>query len=234
MWRGPGEARYIHEMIDKNAASVIMQEVAGLGLLSQAEISYVTTSLQPCHAFADSFQLADSLHLNIKVDDIAALPEHFAVARGAKKENAKDGYVKWAFPGNVNIILSAINISQDDLIEAKQGTKKPRPFLDHVGIDLRQETAPVRNLFDAIPYLATKAGWPYASQGGAGKAVFCCHVQVSAKHWVYPRASQTGLSIPLEFAFGPLIVSETQSGCDLRPADPQTVPAGAVPTACGG
>ena len=221
-------------MIDQNAASQIMQDVAALGLLTDAEISYVKTAMQPCHAFADGLNLADSLHLNIKVDDIAALPEEFATSRGAKKENAKEGYVKYAFPGNVNVILSAINISQDDLIEAKQETKKPRPFLDHLGIDLRQETDPVHHFFDAIPYLATKAGWPVASQGGAGKAVFCCHVQVSAKHWVYPRGSQTGLSIPLEFAYGPLTVSETQSGCDLRPADPRTVPAGSAVSSCGG
>lgn len=221
-------------MIDKNVASQLMQEVAALGLLTKEEISYVTTTLQPCHAFADGVKLADSLHLNIKVDDIAALPEEFASSRGAKKENAKDGYVKYAFPGNVNVILSSIDISQDDLIEAKQDVKKAKPFLDHIGIDLRQEIDPVHHFFDAIPYLASKAGWPTASQGGGGKAVFCCHVQVSAKHWVYPRGSQTGLSIPLEFAYGPLTVSGTQSGCDLRPADPLTVPVGAAVSHCGG
>jgi hypothetical protein len=186
--------------------------------------------MQPCHAFADGVKVADSLHLNIKVDDIACLPEEFAYARGAKKENAKDGYVKYAFPGNVNVILSAIDISQDDLIEAKQAARKPRPFLDHIGIDLRQEVDEVHRFFDAIPYLASKAGWPTVSQGGGGKAVFCCHVQVSARHWVYPS---TGLSIPLEFAYGPLIVSETKSGCDLRPANPRSIPAGAASSSCG-
>lgn len=207
-----------------------MQDVAGLGLLTKEEISYVTAAMQPCHALAGGVQIADSLHLNIKVDDIACLPEEFAYARGAKKENAKEGYVKYAFPGSVNVILSAIDISQDDLIEARQATRKPRPFLDHVGIDLRRETDEVHRFFDAIPYLASKAGWPTVSQGGGGKAVFCCHVQVSAKHWVYPR---TGLSIPLEFAYGTLIVSETKSGCDLRPADPRTIPAGAAVSSCG-
>jgi hypothetical protein len=126
-------------MIDKSAAAQIMRDVAAVGLLTNEEISYVTAAMQPCHAFADGVKMADTLHLNIKVDDIACLPEEFAYARGAKKENAKDGYVKYAFPGNVNVILSAINISQDDLIEAKPGTKKPRPFLDHVGIDLRRD-----------------------------------------------------------------------------------------------
>src|SRR5258708_17430955 len=205
--------------IEKTAAAQIMEDIAQLGLLSKDEISYVTTALQPCHAFADGVALADSLHLNIKVDDIAALPEEFAYSRGATKENAKEGYVKYAFPGNINVILSAINISQDDLIEAKLGTKKPKPFLDHIGIDLRQQTEPVHHFFDAIPYLASKAGWPTASQGGGGRAVFCCHVQVSAKHWVYPRGSQTGLSIPLQFPYAPLVISEPPPGCDLRPAD---------------
>src|SRR5258708_28824640 len=154
--------------IEKTAAAQIMEDIAQLGLVSKDEISYVTTALQPCHAFADGVALADTLHLNIKVDDIACLPEEFAYSRGAKKENAKDGYVKYAFPGNVNVILSAINISQDDLVEAQLGKKKPRPFLDHVGIDLRQETAPVRQFFDAIPYLASKAGWPTVSHGCGG------------------------------------------------------------------
>ncbi|HTM51157.1 MAG TPA: hypothetical protein VL285_20820 [Bryobacteraceae bacterium] len=221
-------------MIDKNAAAQIMREVSELGLLTQEEISYVTTTLQPCHVLADGVKLADTLHLNIKVDDIGCLPAAFVESRGGKAENAKEGYVKYAFPGNVNVILSAINISQDDLIEARSGAKKSRPFLDHLGIDLRREIDPVHDFFDAIPYLASKAGWPTVSQGGGGKAVFCCHVQVSAKHWVYPRGSQTGLSIPLEFAYGPLVVSETTSGCDLRPADPMTVPAGAAVSSCGG
>src|SRR3981081_2734710 len=114
-------------MIEKGAVVQIMQDVAGLGLVTKEEISYVTTAMQPCHAFADGVKLADTLHLNIKVDDITCLPEEFAYARGAKNENAKDGYVKYAFPGNVNVILSAINISQNDLMEAEQGTKKPRP-----------------------------------------------------------------------------------------------------------
>src|SRR5260370_21082019 len=201
-----------------------MEGFAVVGLRAKGETSHVTTALRACHAFADGVALADNLHLNIKVDDIACLPEEFAYARGAKKENAKDGYVKYAFPGNVNVILSAIDISQDDLIEARQHTKRRRPFLDHIGIDLRQETEPVHRFFDAIPYLASKSGWPTASQGGEGKAVFCCHVQVSAKHWVYPRASQTGLSIPLEFAYGPLVVSEPHSGCAPRPAAPLTLP----------
>ena len=205
------------------------------GLLSQAEIAEVRSIFQSCFAFADAIALADSIHVNIKVDDVSLAPADLIRDGGARRENEKDGYVKYAFPNGVNLIMSSIPISQDDLREAKAEDRRPRPFLDHIGIDLRQEITPVRNLFDAIPYLATKLGWGHVPQGSPGKPVFCCHVQVAAKHWVYPRQRPSGVSIPLEFAYGPLVVSETQSGCDLRPADPETAPApGQIASSCCG
>src|SRR5260370_2338457 len=124
-----------------------MEGFAVVGLRAKGETSHVTTALRACHAFADGVALADNLHLNIKVDDITCLPEEFAYARGAKKENAKDGYVKYAFPGNVNVILSAINISQNDLMEADQRTKQPRPALHHVRIALRPDIHPPHTFF---------------------------------------------------------------------------------------
>jgi len=164
------------------------------------------------------------------VDDVRQAPSELVAA--ATRENEKDGYVKYAFPDGVNLILSSIDISQDDLLEAKSGSRRPRPFLDHLGIDLRREETEVREIFDAIPYLARKQGWAHKAQGGNGQAVFCCHVQVDAKHWVFPRQSR---SVPLEFAYGELIVNETTSGCDLRPANPLTYPdaAAAGVSACG-
>ena len=207
-------------MIDKDQALHTLEKFRDAGLLTQAEWNEVNTAFMSCFAFADAVQMADSLHVNIKVDDISAVPADLTV--GSKTENAKDGYIKYAFPSGMNVIFSSINISQDDLIEDKTNEKRPRPYLDHLGIDLRQETTDVQNLFAAIPYLATKAGWASVPQGGNGKAVFCCHVQVNAKHWVYPRKSRV---VPLEFAYGPLVINEVMSGCDLRPADPQTTPA---------
>ena len=206
-------------MIDKTQALTTLAKFRDAGLLSEAEIKEVDTAFLSCFAFADAMQLADSLHVNVKVDDIGMVPPE--IVADAQIENAKDGYIKYAFPSGMNVIFSSIDISQDDLIEARTHEKKPRPFLDHLGIDLRQETEPVRNLFAALPYLASKAGWTSVPQGGNGKAVFCCHVQVNAKHWIFPHTSRT---IPLEFAYGPLVINEGMSGCDLRPANPQTVP----------
>ena len=223
-------------MIDRDAAFQTLEAIREFGLLSQPEVAEVRSLFQSCFSFADAVQLADSIHVNIKVDDVSRVPLDVIQAGQASRENEKDGYVKYAFPSGLNLILSAIPISQDDLREAKAEYGRPRPFLDHIGIDLRQETAPVRNVFDAIPYLSGKQGWGYASQGGAGKPVFCCHVQVAAKHWVYPRNRPSGLSIPLEFAYGPLVINEKQSGCDLRPSDPQTVSEGSpnATACCGG
>lgn len=205
-------------MIDRTQALETLEKFREAGLLSEAEVKEVDSAFLSCFAFADAMQLADSLHVNIKVDDIGVVPPEIVV--DAQVENAKDGYIKYAFPSGMNVIFSSINISQDDLIEARTSERKPRPFLDHLGIDLRQETEPVKNLFAALPYLASKAGWASVPQGGNGKAVYCCHVQVNAKHWIFPHTSRT---IPLEFAYGPLVINEGSSGCDLRPANPGTV-----------
>ena len=220
-------------MIDQTAAVQLLGEVQALGLLKAEEVEEVKNTMLPCHAFADAVRLAETMHLNIKVEDIHCIPADFLAERQAREENAKEGYTKWVFPGGVNVILSAINISQDDLFEAKSGATRSRPFLDHVGIDLREEKQEVRNLFDAIPYLATRQGWAYASQGAPGKPVFCCHIQVAAKHWAYPRNTKTGVSIPLEFAYGPLVINQHSSGCDLRPADPKNIPEGEPVSHCG-
>ena len=217
-------------MIAKTEALSTLTKFRDAGLLGDAELKEVETAFLSCFTFADAIQLADSLHVNIKIDDIGAVPAE--IVSEARAENAKDGYIKYAFPSGMNVIFSSIDISQDDLIEAKANEKRTRPFLDHLGIDLREESEPVQNLFAAIPYLASKAGWASVAQGGNGKAVFCCHVQVNAKHWVYPHTSRT---IPLEFAYGPLVINEVMSGCDLRPSNPRTVPAELVAaTACHG
>ena len=71
--------------------------------------------------------------------------------------------------------------------------------------------------------------WGHAAQGSSGKPVYCCHVEVAEKHWLYPKENGCP-GIPLEFAFGPLIVNIDSSGCDLRPANPLTTAPDAIPT----
>ncbi|HEX8611958.1 MAG TPA: hypothetical protein VF800_11785 [Telluria sp.] len=211
---------------------VQVQETLGianaLGLLDQGAAAEVLATFDPGSPFRAVLSLADCMHAHVKVDDTASLPRAALLAGGAVIDNEKDGYIKFAFPSGMNLIFSSINVAQDDLRETPH-QRRPRPFLDHVGIDLRDPAATVRSAFDAIPAIADQHGYPRSSQGGAGKAVFCCHVSVAEKHWVYPRRAKERL-VPVEIAFGPLLINADSSGCDLRPSDPSL---GAASPACG-
>lgn len=187
----------------------------GLGLVKRDEAAEVLAMFDPAFPFHNTMPLADTYHLHIKVDDTAALPREQILAGGGQVENEREGYIKFAFPGGINMIFSSIDVAQDDLLKIKV----QKPALDHVGIDMRQETAPVQAAFEATTRQADALGWPHASQGGDDKGVFCCHVEVSRKHWVYPKAHPT-FQHAIEFAYGPLKVHGGKMGCDLRPIDP--------------
>jgi hypothetical protein len=214
--------------IDTDAARQTLDLAARHGLLTAAEIAQVLELFASGSPLRAAAQAADTLHVHVKVDDVAAIPRAALVAAGGAVENAKDGYAKLAFPSRVNLIVSSIDVSEDDVRERGDapGARKARPFLDHVGIDLRRETADVRAIFDAVPGVAAQQQWTYAAQGGEGKAVLCCHTSVAAKHWVYPPGRPS-----VEVAFGPLRVDASVSGCDLRPSDPRL---GAMAVACCG
>jgi hypothetical protein len=202
-----------------------------LRLLSEAEVADVMSAFEDAYPFADAARLADTFHAHIKVDAVGELPHDALRAAGGAVENEKDGYIKYAFPSGMNLIFSSICVSQDDLREASSALRA-RPFLDHYGIDLRRELPEAQAAFEAIPQSASARGWGHVPQGGDGKLVYCCHVTVSAKHWVYPRESEGRRAVPVEIAYGPLTVNPEKSGCDLRPSDPRRG-LGTV-SACGG
>lgn len=126
------------------------------------------------------------------------------------------------------MIFSSIPIAEEDKLEEPRQAK---PFVDHFGIDLRRETGFVRALFEDTPAVARRAGWPSKSQGGGGRQVFCCHSMVAEKYWVYPPTEGSRWTHPLEFAYGPLQISQEMNGCDLRPIDPRHPDAGNI--SCG-
>lgn len=217
---------------DSSAAEGTLETLLRNGLLKDHEIAVIRDFGRPGSRFHDALQLAETLHLHIKVNDTHQLPVNAFFKAGAELDHQKDGFVKYRFPGAINAIFSHIKVSQDELLET-EATRRPRPFLDHIGIDLRQETPEVRAVFDALPAMAVADGVPHASQGGPGKPVYCCHVEVSEKHWLYPNRAGEYPAIPLEFAYGPLKVNPDKSGCDLRPADPSKVDPASVPSCCG-
>jgi len=216
--------------IDPKRTLDVLTQYRELSLLSVRDIDETLALLGPEHPLALAASLADSIHLHVKVDDTAALPRARLVAAPASVENEQAGYVKFAHTGGVNVIFSSIPVAEDDQLPGGDGRGKP--FLDHLGLDLRRESDDVRAAFDAALLVAKREGWNVASQGGAGKAVFCCHTQVSAKHWLYPRASALS-SRPIEIALGPLVVHGAKMGCDLRPIDPGHPRAKDIVSCCG-
>jgi hypothetical protein len=192
----------------------------------------ILTVLDGGFPYAQALGFTDSVHAHIKVADVDELPYEELTGLGYQPENAEPGYIKFGTDAAINLIFSSIPIAVDDQIPGAVGPE--RPFMDHVGIDMRNESADTQAMFDAIPVRAGELGWREIPQGGDDKAVHCCHTQVKAKHWVYPPAEWQGWRRPIEFAFGPLVVFDKQMGCDLRPIDPghPLAPAAAV-SCCG-
>ncbi len=190
-----------------------------LSLINPCEQQRCFDLLAEDSAFADALSRCDSLHIHIKVDDTEQLPADELSAAGCQLDYQKDGFVKYLFPGGMNLIFSSIVVAQDELAETCDN-RRTRPFVDHFGIDLRDESSQTRAIFDAIPAIANRLGWEEVPQGQAGGGVHCCHVEVSKKHWVFPTDEAPQPRIPMEFAFGPLKLNDIEGGCDIRPMSP--------------
>lgn len=213
------------ELLDPARWAASLDRLRALGLIAPTEIAELEALLDPAFPWFAAVRRADSIHLHIKVDDVARLP----IDQLGTPENARPGYVKFCQAGGLNLIFSSIPIAEED--QLAEHPRPARPFVDHFGLDLRREVGIVRAVFDDTPELARRAGWFTKAQGGPGRAVFCCHAQVAQKFWVYPPAEGARWTRPIELAFGPLVIGEEMNGCDLRPIDPKH-PAAAELAAC--
>ncbi|ANW17459.1 hypothetical protein [Streptomyces clavuligerus] len=210
-------------------ADRVLTGIAALGLIDSAEHAEILGVLAEDFPFAAAVDRTASVHAHIKVDDVDALPHDALVGLGHRPENAEPGYIKYATGAGVHFIFSSIPVAQDDGIPGAVTLAKP--FLDHLGIDLRDESDATRAVFDGVVGRAAELGWREVTQEGP---VHCCHTEVQGKHWVYPPEEWPGGRRPIEFAFGQLSVFEKAMGCDLRPIDPGHPLAPAPGTACCG
>jgi alkylhydroperoxidase/carboxymuconolactone decarboxylase family protein len=202
--------------LDASRFKQVLGQFRELGIIKPAEIDEVLAIFEPGFPWAAALEAADSVHVHVRVDDVSRLPHDQIRAMGTAAENQKDGYVKYPFTGGINVILSSIDIAEDDWLP---GAGRTRPHLDHLGIDLRDESSSVKALFDGAPDIAKQHGWRHKQQGGNGTPVYCCHVEVGAKHWVYPPAG-SNKTASIELAHGALEINSESMGCDLRPIDP--------------
>jgi len=213
------------ELLESQQWAAPLDTARELGLVTAREVAEINGLLDPAFPWFQAVRRADSVHAHIKVGDVDQLPLD---RLGGRIENARPGYLKLCYAGGLNLIFSSIPIAEEDQLE--EHPRPSRPFVDHCGIDLRREMGVVRAVFDDTPELARRAGWSVKSQGGAGRAVFCCHAQVAQKYWVYPPIDARW-QWPIELAFGPLVIGAEMNGCDLRPIDPKH-PAAAELAAC--
>jgi len=216
--------------LELQAFITLLAAYQDLKLVSEPEVRETLSLFDTSHPLHATLNAADSLHVHVKVDDTAKLPREKILSLGARPESEQAGYVKFAHPGGLNMIFSSIDVSVEDLI--KEAPQLPRPRLDHLGIDLRSLEPEVVALFDDVPKVARAESWAHVSQGGAGQAVYCCHTEVSGKHWVFPRNGAG--SHPIEVASGPLTIHGAKTGCDLRPIDPAHPLNGKAPACCAG
>ncbi|HRI88034.1 MAG TPA: hypothetical protein PLJ47_15815 [Candidatus Hydrogenedentes bacterium] len=198
----------------------LVQRCLKAALLSEPEARAVSAFLEPAGPWADVLESAESIHVHIKVDETCAIALLTIRQDSPTVDYAEPGFIKLRFPDGARLICSTVPVSQDELIETST-TRQPRPYLDHIGIDMRDETPRTRNIFDGIPAIAERLGCAHVPQGGDDTPVRCCHAKVKAKHWVYPAVCCGDVSIPLEFAFGELLIHSAERGCDLRPMDPR-------------
>jgi hypothetical protein len=216
---------------DRTAVDQVLTDVEKLGLISAVEHQEILSVLDGGFPYAQALGFTDSVHAHVKVADVDELPHVHLTGLGYRPENAEPGYIKYSTDAAINLIFSSIPISVDDQIPGAVGLE--RPFMDHVGIDMRNESAETWELFNSIPARAAELSWQEVPQGG-DQAVHCCHTQVKAKHWVYPPSCWQGWRRPIEFAFGTLVVFDKKMGCDLRPMDPaHPMAQGAASSCCG-
>jgi len=198
--------------IDLQTANSLLDHFDSYDIIPESTQEQLARLTADNFLFKEQLDLAESIHLHIKVPDTKKLPHRDLLDRDGIPQNEKEGYIKYAFPAGLNLIFSSIPVSQEE----KAGLSLFNyPHLDHIGIDIRKDDAESYEVFNRIPSLADNNNLPHKRQGGDGKNVYCCHVQVNEKYWVYPKGRPH-----FEFAFGPLIVSADVFGCDLRPADP--------------
>ncbi len=200
-----------------------------LALVSESEVRETLALFEATHPLRDALEAADSVHVHVRVEDTTKLPRERILSLGGTPESEQAGYVKFTHAEGLNMIFSSINVAVEDLIT--EALKTPRPFLDHLGIDLRSTEPAVVRIFNGIPGIAKQLEWEHVPQGGDGQSVYCCHTEVSGKHWLFPRGG--GGSRPIEVASGPLRIHGAKMGCDLRPLDPGHPIASKVPACCG-
>ncbi|MDG4771692.1 hypothetical protein [Solwaraspora sp. WMMD792] len=206
-------------MPEQSSAAATLRFFTELGLISADEAALVDELFAADFPFAAAIGIAESVHVQVKVADVHALPHDKILARDLSAQRDAPNFRKYGFPSGIAVIFTSGAIAEEDLIPG--AVTHPLPFVDHLGIDLREDSPDSRAVYADIRDRAVAAGWRHVRQGGPQAPVRGCQCEVSEKSWVYPPDSPHGRGRPIEFAFGELeLLSSTDTNCDYRPIDP--------------
>jgi hypothetical protein len=185
------------------------------GVLADHEAAQVLEVAGGAFPFARTLNNAESIHVHVNADVVMDLPDESQLLKACREVVGGERERKFCFASGLNVVLSIDPTAQDEFITG--AVTQSKPYVDHLGVDLREQSSETQAIFHAIPAMAAQAGWRHVYQGGP---VRCCHAEMGPKHWVYPPEGVTGTRRPIEFAFGELKASDAYLGCDYRPIDP--------------
>lgn len=206
---------FANDALDRQAFERALRVCSDRRLLADTDSDAALHLLDADFPFHEAVSLADSVHVHTKIADVKTLDQTLFEAAGGVLERRSPGYVKYRFPGGINLIFSSFPIAEEDLVDPEVLARLP--YVDHLGVDMR-DTERVLDAHSQVPAVAQANGWGYRFQGGP---VYGCHAEVAEKHWVYPPDGPDDWRRPTEFPLGPLGLHEDYMGCDLRPIDPQ-------------
>jgi hypothetical protein len=202
-------------MPEAAAVQASLEFLQEIKVISADEAGLVTAMFEPDFAFSDALSIAESIHVQVKTDDLEKLPHERIRGQGLAAERTAPRFQKYAFTSGLAAIFTTGPIAEEDLIPG--AVTRTLPFVDHFGIDLREDSDRSRDIYSAIPAVASSAGWRHVQQGGQqgdqANPVRGCYCEVSEKSWVYPPDGPSGVGRPIEFAYGELEIV----GQDDRP-----------------
>ena len=209
----------IASQLDRDAFASTLDQFHDLGLLSPSDTDEVLALFDPEFPYADAVAAAQSIHVHVKVADVDALPHDAITAQGVTATSCTDGYIKYPFPGGINMIFSSIDIAEDDMLDEPVAT----PMLDHKGIDLRDERGCARDLRRRAGTCRRGRLASRAPGRGRPAGVLLPH-RGEREALGVPGRRRRRTSAADKFAFGPLEIHDSKMGCDLRPIDPAHPP----------
>ena len=106
-------------MLDPTTFTPVLSYFVGRGLISGVEAGLVSSMFTPEFAFADALAIAETIHVQVKVDDVDALPHQDIMAQDVDAQRSTPGFRKYSFAGGLGVIFTSGPIAEEDLIPAR-------------------------------------------------------------------------------------------------------------------